>query len=108
VEASPTPTLQEFQPYKEALVRHLYEVIETREGPSLNGQQISVSQWSWLGAQPLPSQSLKAGDTVVLTLHREKDHPELQSLYAKDTLINALTADTYHDAGGWDKAVEKP
>lgn len=107
VEASPVPSLQEFQPYTEALVRHLYEVISVREGGPLPGKQIAVSHWVWLGAQPLDAQQLKVGDTVELSLHREEEHAELKNLFVKDELIEGLAADRYHDVADWDDKIKK-
>jgi hypothetical protein len=103
VELSPTPTLQEFQPYTEALTRHLYEVVELKEGGPLPAKQIAVSHWAWMGAKPLWAQKLELGDVVELTLHREEAHEELKSLFVKDELIEGLTAERFHDAGDWDK-----
>ncbi len=105
VEASPVPTLQEFQPYTEALTRHLYEVLKVKEGGPLPDKQIAVSQWVWLGSQALDAQRLKVGDVVELTIHREENHPELKSLFVKDDLIEGLAAERYHDAGDWDAKV---
>lgn len=107
IEASTTPTLQEFQPYTEALTRHLYEVVEVKEGSPLPNKQIAVSHWTWLNAQPLPAQKLKLGDTVELTLHKEEAHDELKALFVKDELIEGLTADRFHDAGDWDMEITK-
>lgn len=105
IEASSTPTLQEFQPYTEALTRHLYEIQEIREGTPLPNKRIAISHWSWLNAQPLPAQKLKVGYVVELTIHREESHEELKSLFVKDELIEGLTADRFHDAGDWDMQV---
>ena len=74
IEASPTPTLQEFQPYTEALTRHLYEILEVKDGGPLPAKQVAVSHWSWLSAKPLPAQKLKLGDVVEMKLHREDAH----------------------------------
>jgi hypothetical protein len=105
IETSSTPELREFQPYTEALTRHLYEVLETKKGGALPGKQIAVSHWSWLGGTPLPAQGLKRGDVVELTLNREDDHPELKSLFVKDELIEGLTAERFHDAADWDAEI---
>lgn len=110
VEMSPTPTLQEFQPYTEALVSHLYEVTELVEGAGdlgvKVGDQIVVSQWSWMGAQPLPAQKLQLGQTLKLRLQRPEDHPELGSLFVKEGLSSGFDAPTFHDVGDWDAALE--
>ncbi|MEZ0390468.1 MAG: LamG-like jellyroll fold domain-containing protein, partial [Verrucomicrobium sp.] len=109
VKASPVPPLQEFQPYTEALVRNLYEITEVVEGGG-NGptqldlkprQQVTVTQWSWMGAQALASQSLKVGDVQQLRLHRSEDHRELESLFVKDSLNADFDAEALHDAGEW-------
>ena len=107
IEASPVPALQEFQPYTEALVRHLYEVQQVTEGPPLPAKQIAVSHWIWLDAQALSAQQLKVGDVVHLTIHREDEHTELKSLFTKDELIEGLAADRFHDATDWDVEVMK-
>lgn len=107
IEASPVPTLQEFQPYTEALVRHLYEVVEVKEGGALSAKQIAVSHWVWLDSQVLDAQDLKVGDVVHLTLHREEEHAELKSLFIKDDLIEGLAAERFHDAGDWDARVDR-
>jgi len=108
MEASATPALQEFQPYTEALVRHLYEVVKTEEGTPLDGKTIMVTHWSWLGAQPMPSQNLKAGDIVELTLHRASAQPELANLFVKDEIISGFDAESYHDARDWDVPQKTP
>jgi hypothetical protein len=105
IEASATPEPREFQPYTEALTRHLYEVLEIKKGGALPGKHIAVSHWSWLGGIPLPAQGLKLGDVVELTLNREEDHPELKSLFVKDELIEGLTAERFHDAADWDAEI---
>jgi hypothetical protein len=105
IEMSSTPELREFQPYTEALTRHLYEVLEIKKGGPLSGKQIAVSHWSWLGGTPLASQGLKLGDVVELTLNREEDHPELKSLFVKDGLTKGLTAERFHDAADWDAGI---
>jgi hypothetical protein len=105
IEASATPELREFQPYTEALTRHLYEVLEIKKGGALPGKHIAVSHWSWLGGVPLAAQGLKMGDVVELTLNREENHPELKSLFVKDELIEGLTAERFHDVADWDAAI---
>ncbi|QIF04031.1 LamG-like jellyroll fold domain-containing protein [Roseimicrobium sp. ORNL1] len=107
VEASPIPPLLEFQPYTEALVRHLYEVQEVTEGPPLPSKQIAVSHWIWMDAKALPAQQLKVGDVVHLTLHHEEEHTELKSLFVKDELIEGIGADRFHDATDWDAEIMK-
>lgn len=106
LETTPIPTLQEFQPYTEALVRHLYEVTSVEEGGEAlgvqPGEQITVSHWCWMGAVPLPSQQLQAGQEVKLRLHPPEEHPELASLFVKDTLSTGFDAPAFHDAGEWD------
>ena len=101
------PPLQEFQPYTAALVRHLYEVQEVKEGTPLPSKQIAVSHWIWLDSQALSTQHLKVGDTVHLTLHREEEHAELKSLFVKDELLEGLGADRFHDATDWDVEIMK-
>jgi hypothetical protein len=107
VEASPTPTLREFQPYTEALTRHLYEVVESKEGGLTPGQRIAVSQWAWLNGVALPAQKLQSGDVLQLTLHREEAHEELKGQFVKDELIDGLTAERFHDASDWDQQLVK-
>jgi hypothetical protein len=102
VETSPVPKLQEFQPYKEALLRHCYEILEVKEGEPLPDKRVAVSHWAWLDAQPLPGQKLKLGDVVEMTLHREEAHEELKALFVKDELIEGLTAERFLDASDWD------
>jgi len=108
VEASPTPELREFQPYTEALTRHLYEILEVKEGGAWPEKRVAVSHWSWLGGKALSAQGLKVGDVVELTLHREDAHEELMGLFVKDELIEGLAAERFHDVGDWDSAIARP
>lgn len=107
VEASAPPTLQEIQPYKEALVRQLYEVKDVLGGSGELPKEVVVTQWAWLGGQIMPAQALKVGDVVKLTLHEMEVHRELASLFVKDTLGSGFDAKQCYDAGEWDEPLPK-
>lgn len=107
VESSPPPSLEEIQPYQEALVRQLYEVKEVLGGPGPVPKEIVVNQWVWLGGHAMPAQSLKNGDTVKLTLHEIEAHHELRALFTKDSLSGGFDAKQYYDASEWDEPLEK-
>jgi hypothetical protein len=107
VESSAPPTLQEIQPYKEALVRQLFDVQKVVEGDGALPKEIVVTQWAWLGGQAMPSQALKVGDVVKLTLHEMETHRGLSSLMVRDTLGSEFDAKQFFDAGEWDEPIEK-
>ena len=105
-EATKGPTLQEIQPYREALVRQIYDVEKIERGSDPLPGQIAVTQWYWMGGQPMPAQSLKAGDTVLLKLHQSENHQEIGQLFTKDDLITGMTAPRFHDASDWDTSFD--
>jgi hypothetical protein len=101
------PSLTDIQPYKEALVRRLFELEKNLSGDGTLPKRIAVTQWAWLGGVAMPTQSLKVGDQVRLTLHESESHPELKQLVVKDDLIEGLAARQFHDASEWDEPVRK-
>ena len=105
VETSDLPGLQEIQPYKEGLIRRLFEVKRNLSGDGLLPPRIVVTQWVWLGGRPMPAQDLKVGDMVILTLEEPQAHPELHSLYVKDQLTEDFDALQLIDVSELDEPV---
>ena len=99
VEASRVPSLHEILPYKNALVKHRWEIIGIEQGGDFPHKEIVCAQWGWLGGEVMTAQGYKAGDEAVLTLHRLDDHPEVKSLVVKDDLTGGFDADQFFDAG---------
>jgi len=103
VEATPVPSLKEILPYREALVRHLYEEVVPFDKPSTAARRIIVTQWAWMDGQAMPAQKLKVGDVVNLLLEGLESHGELDSLLVKDSLDAGFDIDRAYDASDWDQ-----
>lgn len=85
VERSPTPTLEEISPYRQALVTAEYEVVRWLEGEP-RGRRIRVVEWAVADGKPLPT-GPGAGDR--LRLERFEDNPQLAALFLADALVPA-------------------
>jgi len=108
LEASAVPTLKEIQPYREALMRHLYETVETStSGQKVEPKQIVVTHWAWLDGQAMPAQDLKVGDVVDLMLQPKEVHTEISSLFVRDDLGSGFDAEQYFDIGDWSRPIKK-
>ncbi|MDP1570910.1 MAG: hypothetical protein Q8L86_13005 [Vicinamibacterales bacterium] len=77
VTAGDVPTPESIAPYRNALVVHVYEILNVVEGAH-EGRQIIVAQWAIRDAQVLPTAVKRPGETVRLTLERYAAHPELE------------------------------
>ena len=88
-------------------MRQLYEVQNMLSGDGELPKEIVVTQWAWLGGQPMPSQALKVGDTVKLLLHEMETHRGLSALFVRDTLSSGFDAKQFFDAGEWDQPIAK-
>ena len=99
VEASRVPSLQEILPYKNALVKHRWEILGIEQGDDFPHKEIVCAHWSWLGGEAMTAQGYKAGDEAVLTLNRLDVHPELKSLVMKDDLTGGFDEEQFFDAG---------
>lgn len=99
-EASPTPTLAEIQPYREALVRNLYDVVEG--GQTLEPRRVVITHWALMDGHAMPAASLKPGDVIEIPVEQVESHPELDSLFVRDTLSVGFEEDHYYDATAWD------
>lgn len=97
LEVSRVPTLESITPYRNALMRHRYQVLAAAE--SFTEKEIVVSQWCWLDAQPMPAQKLKPGDEVELRLQSLEQNPQVKSLVNRDDVNGGLEALQYFEAG---------
>ncbi len=108
LEASTVPTLKEIQPYKEALMRHLYEIVEApTAGQKTEPKQIVVTHWAWLDGQAMPAQELKVGDVVELLLQPKEVHTEIGALFVRDDLSTGFEAEQFFDIGDWSRPIKK-
>ena len=82
---SETPTLQQIDPYREALSVCRYRIEEVLDGGDLD-RTIRAARWSIMDGKPLgiDSSDSTPNDPMVLTLFR--DNPQLASIYLSDTL----------------------
>jgi hypothetical protein len=106
VQASPLPTLEEILPYKNALVRHLYEEVSDEGKPAQPARRIAITHWAWLDGQPMPAQKLRVGEVVNLPLQGLEEHSELATLFVKDTLDPILEAEEAYDATDWNEDIQ--
>lgn len=98
-ETSRVPLLQEIQPYKNALVKHRYDVLEKLQGGDLPHREMVITHWCWLGGEAMPAQKYQAGDEVTLRIQKLDSHPEIKGLVARDDLTAGFDAEQFFDAG---------
>ncbi|MEM9595831.1 MAG: LamG-like jellyroll fold domain-containing protein [Acidobacteriota bacterium] len=77
---SPTPTLEEIAPYREALAVFGYDVLEVLAG-SFDGDTVRVVHRVLLDGQALPIDGMSPGSETVLDLEPFLDQPQLESLF---------------------------
>lgn len=99
VETSRIPSLQEIQPYRNALVKHRYALLDVEKGDKPPDQEIVVAHWCWLGGEAMPAQSYRVGEEVSLRLHKLDAHGEIKGLVTRDDLTSQFNAPEFFDAG---------
>lgn len=93
--ASHVPTLSEINPYREALVVNEYEVQQVLQG-KCKARKIRVAQWAILGGDELVN-TYKTGDVFNLRLEPMDQNPQVDSIYASDSLEPDPGAVIYFD-----------
>lgn len=99
VEASRVPSLEEIQPYKEALVRHRWEVLAAESGAPIDAKEIVVTHWAWMGGQRMDSHDLKPGVEAELLLESYEDQTQVHQLVTRDDLTDGFDAPQFLDVG---------
>lgn len=101
VESTMRPTLEKIKPYREALVRQLYEVMpKDAESPVQDipvGTRVLVDHWVWINGETAPSPPSATGKVVHLVVEPVTAHPEIKSLVIQDDLTPGLVADEFLD-----------
>ncbi len=82
---SPTPSLEEISPYRQALSVYEYEVEEVLEG-EVNGPILRVVHRVLADGEALPVSRRTVSQTYEMTVEPFFDHPELESLFLSDAL----------------------
>jgi len=98
VETSRLPTLEQIKPYKEALVKNDYEILEGT-GELSRGGKIVVAHWVWMNGERAAAAPAQVGQSYSLSLEPLAAHPEIQPLVIKDDLTNGLGADEFLEVG---------
>lgn len=99
VEASRIPSLREIQPYRNALMKHRYELLGVEQGDLPSGRELVVAHWCWLGGEAMPAQGYRVGEEVSLRLHKLDAHGEIKGLVTRDDLTSGFDAPEFFDAG---------
>ena len=107
VGTSPMPTLEQIQPARDALVRHLYEVITKNTSPQVKPRRIALTQWAWLDGAAMPVQSLKVGDIISVPVEPLEAHPELKALLMIDEATEDREVEQFYDATPWDAGIDR-
>lgn len=85
LEATPTPSLAEITPYREALATSLYRVEQVLEG-SFEAARLRVVHWVILDGRATEVVADARGTRRRLVLEPFGDNPQLDSVYLADTL----------------------
>jgi hypothetical protein len=86
---STIPTLQEIQPYRQALVLYEYTVTGVLLG-TYPEKRIRVVHWVMLNGNTLPVAGAAEGSETRLVLEPYADNPQLESHYISDGLDPGL------------------
>jgi len=98
IENSKIPTLQEIQPYKEALAVFEYQIEEAPRGRKLP-ETVRVAQWVMLDGKPTPAAKAARNRPTTLQLERFEENPQLESHFLSDTLEENFEAELFFEAG---------
>ena len=90
---SEAPTLQEIDPYRQALVTCRYRVEDLITGEAL-GEEVRIAQWSIMDGRHL--QLDPAETTRELRLSLLADNPQLASIYLSDTLESTVEGPLFY------------
>ncbi|MFZ4768515.1 MAG: hypothetical protein ACOYMN_26510, partial [Roseimicrobium sp.] len=105
VQASRLPTLSDVAPYREALVRHLYEVLPKDTGDDEQaypvGSRIAVAHWVWVNAEAAKIPPMNLGETCRLFVEPKEAHAELQTLVIRSDLPPEMEAIELLDVTNW-------
>jgi hypothetical protein len=82
---SPTPTLQEISPYREALAVHAVRLGAPALGQPA-GSSVRVARWVVLDGERRAAAACRPGEMVELRLERFADNPQLASVFLSDTV----------------------
>jgi len=86
VAVSEIPTLEQINPYREALVVAEYERADGKVGEDGKPIRFRVAHWAILDAKPQSITNAKPGQQHDLTLQMFEQNPQLESLFISDTL----------------------
>jgi hypothetical protein len=92
-ECSAVPTLEEIQPYREALSVCTFELRDLVEGERLD-TSLRIALLSVLDGQRLDLTAPSATEELVLT--RFRDNPQLESLYLSDSFEKTARSDLFY------------
>ena len=89
---SPTPTLDEISPYREALAVYEYQGLEGAR------ERLRVAHWVRLDGEVLPVTSRRVGESYELRLEPFAQQPQLESVYLGDELVKS-SSPLFFDVG---------
>jgi hypothetical protein len=99
VARSAPPTLEEIQPYRDALAVHEYEITSSEPAGALP-TRVRVAHWVLLDGEPLPAGGFAVGSTHELVLEPFDGQPQLRSIFRADKLEEDFDVELWHDVGG--------
>jgi hypothetical protein len=83
---SHVPSLEEINPYRQALVSHEYEVTQSGQGNVKPGAKVRVAHWAILDGNRQPAADYEVGQELNMTLEPFEANPQLESVFQSDTL----------------------
>ncbi|MEO7793869.1 MAG: LamG-like jellyroll fold domain-containing protein, partial [Thermoanaerobaculia bacterium] len=102
--SSPTPTLDQISPYREALVVDEVEVVRQHAGPAVGVPRLRVVRWGILDRQTVPAAA--NGVTYRLVLEPFSAQPQLEPFFLADRLPASTGLPIFFDLGA--SATEDP